>query len=351
MSSCEGGRAPLCSFTDRKWTFSPSPHSSNRCLTGKIFSQLESPEKKSWTIHCSGGGQAQEKWPPDIFFVRGENPVWGWTTEDPSPSSVYQGPEWFSGFMSSSKTAMFPWVINRQMSVWCSKAAPGLNQLQAVTWAGSGGLKETEEKTSLHREVKNMKSWSWGQQAKHFHFSSHVAKVKSVLYRQVEEALCEPPPCLPGDQLCEKTRISKQTLVSAVSSANVNSKKSNKPGLNKERSLLSFTNHELFQWTIQSCSLYCSITPKLTLAFRVFLYSIHCEFGGEEQMLFEKITFVMGKIQWAGHKLPAPTSQQWEWGRGFLHVKGPAHNLEVHFKLLVCCKNYILDNDVFFYSG
>lgn len=44
-----------------------SPHSSNRCLTEKIFSQLEREGRENicfFTIHHTGGGENGEKNPP-----------------------------------------------------------------------------------------------------------------------------------------------------------------------------------------------------------------------------------------------------------------------------------------------
>lgn len=69
---CWGGG--LCSFTQRKWTLSPSPHSSSRCLTGKIFSQLEREGRESicFTIHHTGGranwGKTSKRFLFSVFF-------------------------------------------------------------------------------------------------------------------------------------------------------------------------------------------------------------------------------------------------------------------------------------------
>lgn len=77
----------LGSFTDRKRAGSV-PHSSNRCLTEKIFSQLEREGRENicFTIHHRGGGENWgEKTPQHVYFTVHE-PIYcpqGWSREIP----------------------------------------------------------------------------------------------------------------------------------------------------------------------------------------------------------------------------------------------------------------------------
>lgn len=94
------GRALLGSFTDRKWTGSV-PHSFNRCLTEKIFSQLEREGRENicFTIHHRGGG---ENW-------GGEKKL---TVHGPTycPQRLVQGNPFGWSVTASSSTPHFPWL-------------------------------------------------------------------------------------------------------------------------------------------------------------------------------------------------------------------------------------------------
>lgn len=61
MCVCEGSESGGQGVTDRKQTPSPSPHSSNRCLTGKLFSQLGVGGGLSFTMYYTRGAENKKK--------------------------------------------------------------------------------------------------------------------------------------------------------------------------------------------------------------------------------------------------------------------------------------------------
>lgn len=73
----------------------------------------------------------------------------------------------------------------------------------------------------------------------------------------------------------------------------------------------------------------------------VFIYSNRSESGADEKIQLEKDCICDLKKTWAGHKLPAPSFQQWGGGEGvgLLHTYNPTHILEAIFFLMNLCNS------------